>query len=71
MRAVADAHKAAGTFFFSEPENAEFILFYNARVAHSGAFAALVADPDMERTIRLFVHTKAREVPVFRFVICR
>jgi hypothetical protein len=71
MRAVADAHKAAGAFFFSEPEDAEFILFYNARVANSGAFAALVAYADMECAVRLFVHSEAREVPVFRFVICR
>jgi hypothetical protein len=71
MRAVADAHKAAGAFLFAEPENAEFILFYNVRVAYRGAFAALVADPDMERAVRLFVNSEAREASVFRFVICR
>jgi hypothetical protein len=71
MRAVADAHKAAGALFFAESENAEFILFDNACVAYSGAFAALVAHPDMERTVRFFVHSEAREAPVLRFVIRR
>jgi hypothetical protein len=59
MRAIADAHQAAGALFFAEPENAEFILPYNARVAYRGAFAALVAYPNIERAVRLFVHSKA------------